>query len=163
MIYIFCYGSALVLILSGISKLISHSNTKHFFLKYIAINDISITFVALLFPLFEIVIGVGLFIYAHPILYISALFLILLFIIINSYALINKVEEDCKCFGNLIPTKTGLGGLIQSVCMFFSIVPLLYFDKSNMNILDIGNVYYLVPVLLWFFTLIIIRRNVEVV
>lgn len=163
MIYIFCYGSALVLILSGLSKLISHSNTKHFFLKYIAINDISITFMALLFPLFEIVIGIGLFIYAHPILYISALSLILLFIIINSYALIKNVEEDCKCFGNLIPTKTGLGGLIQSVCMFFSIVPLLYYNKGNMSILDFGNVFYLVPVFLWFTTLIIIRRNVEVV
>lgn len=163
MIDIFCYGAALVLILSGFSKLISHSHTKHFFLKYIAINDISMTFMALLFPLFEIALGVGLFIYDHPILYISALSLILLFIIINSYALINKAEEDCKCFGNLIPTKTGLGGLIQSVCMFLSIVPLLYFDKGNMNILDFSNVFYLVPVLLWFTTLIIIRRNVEVV
>ncbi|MFJ7699215.1 MauE/DoxX family redox-associated membrane protein [Lysinibacillus fusiformis] len=163
MIYIFCYGSALVLILSGLSKLISHSNTKQFFLKYIAINDISITFMALLFPLLEIGIGIGLFIYAHLILYISALSLISIFIIINSYALINKVEEDCKCFGNLIPTKTGLGGLIQSLGMFFSIVPLLYFDIAKMNIIDFDNVFYLVPVLLWFITLIIIRRNVEVV
>lgn len=96
-----------------------------------------------------------------------AIILILIFVLINFQAVVEKRQKPCFCFGKMIETKIGFGGMVQSLLLLISILVNVIFNNMNLIIiLDQGtqvvHVVLIVTVSIFLtVTLILIRIIIE--
>ncbi|SHH47633.1 MauE/DoxX family redox-associated membrane protein [Virgibacillus chiguensis] len=164
---IFSVSVGFVLILSGIFKLFSTDELKKFIIDLKIINSGLSTILSRIFPIIEISIGSLLILFNNSILVnISAIILTFTFILVNLIALNKGEVKDCHCFGNIIKTKMGHGGVIQSSLLVLSLLP--NFFNHNINLIDIANSMKTYEILaglfislIWSFSLIVFRIVIE--
>lgn len=135
--YIFFSSIALTLIFAGISKIISYSNTIDT-IKKIGIFPKKISKVVGIFmPLFEITVAVFLIIKSSKLIVILILGYVLFFIGLNFKYTIEKKEIKCCCYGKLIESKLGKGGLIHySYLLVLLVIGYICVDKSIINVIN---------------------------
>ncbi|MGM0586813.1 MAG: MauE/DoxX family redox-associated membrane protein [Bacteroidota bacterium] len=107
-------------------------NPKEFIELFMGISFLSDridAFLALVFPYFEMVIGLLLFVRwrVGAILNLS-LFISIVFVIISIYGYIYGYDSNCGCFGSLVEIKFGLVALFKSSIFFLAIC---YLKKEN--------------------------------
>lgn len=124
--------------------------------------------IGILAPFIEIITAILLIIASDKfIINILAIIVIIFLIAINFKAIIENRQTDCFCFGKLIPTKLGYGGLVQCFLLLLSIIPSIIFSSSNLDMLlnlsFLDITFILITSILWSISLILIRKIVEIV
>jgi hypothetical protein len=140
MIIIFNIALALLLIISGLLKIIYFNYTYNTIKKIDIFPSNSIYIVAISLPFFEIVQGLLLIFYVNIITYFMLIAYLLFFMIINIKSYIGKEIKECCCYGKFIKSKLGLGGFIHYtywlIILFFTIFCYKYNIFVIQNILD---------------------------
>lgn len=165
---IFTTGSALILFISGFFKILSIKSAVELVLKFKFFPRKMGIPIGYLFPFVEILIAIYL-LFNKDNLYINILTILIIsvFVVINSKAIIEKMQMDCHCFGNIIKTKVGIGGLVQSLLMFLSILPNLFIVNSPYNSIlffEYSSIEFLILFsisVIWTITLILIRMTID--
>ncbi|MGG0482405.1 MauE/DoxX family redox-associated membrane protein [Priestia aryabhattai] len=165
---IFTTGAGFLLVISSLFKIISLRESAKSVHKITFIPEKTAILLGYLFPFFELVLAVLLVLRVNDFLVnITALIIISIFIIINSNAILKHSYAECFCFGKLLKSRMGMGGLIQSILLFLSILPNIIHNNSNVLTIFSFNEFnfeYLVLIVvstLWTFTLILIRLSVD--
>ncbi|HDR7913832.1 TPA: hypothetical protein QCY05_002990 [Bacillus wiedmannii] len=165
---IFCISVGIILFISGLFKVFGLKAASE---SIIAMNVIPVKFakpISLIFPFIELLIGILLIFSSESIIVnIMAISLIVIFVLVNFQAVVDKRQKPCFCFGKMIETKIGYGGMVQSLLLLISILVNVIFNNMNLiMILDQGNqVVYVVLIvtvsIFWAVTLILIRIIME--
>ena len=105
----------IVLIFSGITKIIDPSKAVDFMLEFKVIPEFLILIVVSILPILEILIGVllisGMY---QKFASISALVLFSGFFIISIYGTIIGLSSDCGCFGSVIKSRIGWSMVVRN-------------------------------------------------
>lgn len=100
---------------------------------------------------------------------IIAIGLIVMFILINFKVIVEKKQKKCFCFGKIIETKLGYGGLIQCLLLLLSIIPNIIFNGTNLStvLTHKEHLMYGLEIIIisvfWTITLILIRLIFEII
>ena len=153
-------------VLSGLAKLLSYRAS----VEHIANNEwIPKVFkkpIGYSLPIIEIICGISLIIRGDNFLVnLLMISIILVFLAVNLQAVLKHKVKDCHCFGKLIKTKTGSGGVIQTILMLLAVLPNLLvlvqplsviqqLDTSLLLVLAFGVIFMI-------YTLIIVRSLYE--
>lgn len=165
---IFCISVGIILVISGLFKLFGLKVASESIIAMDVIPAKIAKPISLAFPFIELLIGGGLiFVSESMIVNIMAIILILIFVLINFQAVVEKRQKPCFCFGKMIETKIGFGGMVQSLLLLISILVNVIFNNMNLIIiLDQGtqvvHVVLIVTVSIFLtVTLILIRIIIE--
>ncbi|MDN3233549.1 MauE/DoxX family redox-associated membrane protein [Priestia megaterium] len=165
---IFTTGAGFLLVISSILKIISLRESAKSVHKMTFIPEKIAILLGYFFPFFELLLAFLLILRVNDFLVnIIALITISMFIIINSNAILNHSQAECFCFGKLLKSRMGMGGLIQSIFLFLSILPNIVYNNSHVSSLfsydelNFENIALITVTTLWTFTLILIRISVD--
>ncbi|MFP7416616.1 MauE/DoxX family redox-associated membrane protein [Priestia filamentosa] len=165
---IFTTGAGLLLIISSCFKILSLQESAKSVYKIAFIHKKIATIIGYLFPFIELLVAILLIIQVSNIwVNTIAIIIISAFIIINSNAIFKHSNIECFCFGKLLKTKMGIGGLIQSLLLFFSILPNIIFNNSKVISIFSFNEYnfeytaLVIAIMLWTLSLILIRTSLD--
>lgn len=165
---IFTTGAGFLLVISSLLKIISLHESAKSVHKITFIPEKPAILLGYLFPFFELVLSVLLILRVSDFLVnIAALIIIGIFIIINSNAMLKHSYAECFCFGKLLKSRMGIGGLIQSIFLFLSILPNIIYNNSHpFTIFSFSefNFEYLALIIvsaLWTFTLVLMRLSLD--
>ncbi|MGM1034807.1 MAG: MauE/DoxX family redox-associated membrane protein [Bacillota bacterium] len=161
---VFSIGVGFLLMLSGLLKAISIRDSVESVVKLNIIPKRLSKVVGYSFPFIEVILGLSLiFFYNLIIVNILVLGIIFAFTFINYKITLERKRTNCSCFGKLVKSELGYGGLAQSLLMLLSILPAIVFESNNLFI-QIGNqlkvfdfFIVLIASLLWSATLFVIR------
>lgn len=152
----------LMLLFSSILKLIYNNYTRES-IKKMDIFPANLTeIIAFLMPIFELFLSV--FFISNPNLIINALYIgyLLFFIILNLKMYKGNVSKECCCYGKLLKSKLGLGGMIHYlywlVILIISIIDkkVGLFENNDNSIVNIILLCLLVVA-----NSLFIRRSIE--
>jgi len=105
----------LVLIFSGITKIIDPSKAVNLMLDFKVIPEALILIIVSILPVLEILIGVLLVAGMYPKLAsIFALVLFSGFFLISIYGTLIGLSSDCGCFGSVIKSRIGWGMVVRN-------------------------------------------------
>lgn len=96
-----------------------------------------------------------------------AILIISVFVIINANAIFKHNNEECFCFGKFMKSRMGIGGLIQSSLLLFSLLPNILFNNSNViTVLSFQKynfefIVIIITILLWVISLMLIRTTID--
>lgn len=112
---IFRVSMIVSLLFAGIAKLVWIKNTISSIKKMQFFPKVIEKYIGILMPLLEIFLGMA-FLFSNSIwifgIYVGYL---LFFIFMNLRFYADNIEIDCCCYGKLLPSKLGLGGLLYYV------------------------------------------------
>ncbi|BCJ98348.1 MauE/DoxX family redox-associated membrane protein [Anaerocolumna chitinilytica] len=140
---IFDLSLAISLFLSGGLKIAYFKYTKNTIFKLNVFPEKIAPAISILMPLFEISQSIILILYNNMISYCFILGYLLFFIALNLKTYKGGESKECCCYGKLIKSKLGLGGLIHYsywlIILFGSIAALKYniFIFNNLNFMYI--------------------------
>ncbi|MBN2280097.1 MAG: hypothetical protein JXQ65_05925 [Candidatus Marinimicrobia bacterium] len=125
----------IVLILSGIGKIIDPLPAIQLMEKLPLIPNILILPIASILPALELSLALGILLrYKKFIIYSVNLLLFLSFFILSIYGTILKIKVDCGCFGSLLESRVGWTMVLRnSVFLGLSIY---LFINSNMELIN---------------------------
>lgn len=165
---IFTTGSGILLFISSVLKIISLKESSKFIYNMNFFPEKASKVLGYVFPFFELVISILLILRIYDIwINTVAMLIISVFIIINANAIFKHSHEECFCFGKFLKSRIGIGGLVQSVLLLFSLLPNMLFTNSEIiNILSFNtyNIEFIVmgiAIILWVITLILIRTTID--
>ncbi len=105
----------LILIFSGITKIIDPSEAVDLMLEFKIIPEVMIIYIISILNVSEILIGVflisGLY---HRLAIISALVLFSGFFLISIYGTIIGINSNCGCFGSIVKSRIGWGMVVRN-------------------------------------------------
>lgn len=165
---IFTSGSGLLLVISGVLKVIAiHDSAKSIENLYPVFKK-NARKLGYLFPFFELLLGCLLIFYTYNIWVNSiAMILFSVFIIINTNAILKHDNTECFCFGNLIKSRMGFGGLIQSFLLLLCVIPNIFskgFKISSVFMFktyDFEHLAITVAIIIWALSLILFRITID--
>ena len=106
----------IVLLFSGITKIIDSSKAVDLMLDFKVIPEALILIIVSILPVLEILIGVLLILGMYPkFASISALVLFSGFFLIIIYGTIIGLNSDCGCFGSVIKSRVGWGMVVRNL------------------------------------------------
>lgn len=165
---IFTTGAGFLLIISSLLKIISLHDSAKSVRKMTFIPEKIAMLLGYFFPFFELVLAILLVLRVNDFFVNTvAIIIISIFIIINSNAILKHSYAECFCFGKLLKSRMGMGGLIQSIFLFLSILPNIIYNNSHVlslfsfNELNFEYIAIIIVTALWTFTLILIRISVD--
>lgn len=138
MTLIFSTSVSIVFFISGFSKVLS--------LKEASLSLEQIDFIpkrlkritGTVFPFIELTLAILLIIASSNFMInVITIILISVFILVNFQAINDRKPKSCFCFGKLIKTELGYGGLTQSLILLLFVIPNIVFNKSNITVLDV--------------------------
>ncbi|HDX9647837.1 TPA: hypothetical protein ROY02_004186 [Bacillus cereus] len=167
---IFSVSVGLLFFISGLFKLIAIKEASQSIVEMNLMPEKLASIFGMLFPFLEIFLGVSLIIFNNNMfINIIAIGLIVMFILINFKVIVEKKQKKCFCFGKIIETKLGYGGLIQCLLLLLSIIPNIIFNGTNLSTvltykehLMYGLEIIIISVF-WTITLILIRLIFEII
>lgn len=104
------WGVGLIFVYAAVPKLLDINSFSQTVDAYGLVPDVLVLAVAVLLPLLEIVIAIGLFMKKKRAVY-SSLGLLFLFLAVLGYAIWMGFDIDCGCFGSDDPEYTAFNGL----------------------------------------------------
>ncbi|UMY54736.1 MULTISPECIES: MauE/DoxX family redox-associated membrane protein [Paenibacillus] len=164
---IFRVGVGIVLLISGLSKLFSVVETTNDLKKFNFLPIKYLGFIALLIPIVEIVLSIFLIIKGNELIILTGCMAVFLcFMYTHISAMISNDNTNCSCFGKLIKSRHGFGGVLQANLLLISLIPSIIYKSNNLNFffetngqLEICIVIFIS--LLWGTNMILIRRVLD--
>ena len=149
-------------ILAGISKLFSFNEAKKFPEKIGLFQGKLGRAMGGCMPFLELFLGILSILYNNYLLNIFIFGVLLFFIVLNLKFTLEKKESKCFCYGKLIDTKIGKGGLVHYLYQFiiFLISVIILKKESNINIISEFFIIFILSFLI-FINGMIIRRVIE--
>ncbi|ANC18180.1 MULTISPECIES: MauE/DoxX family redox-associated membrane protein [Bacillus] len=167
---IFSVSVGLLFFISGLFKLIAIKEASQSIVEMNLMPEKLASIFGMLFPFLEIFLGVSLIIFNNNMfINIIAIGLIVMFILINFKVIVEKKQKKCFCFGKIIETKLGYGGLIQCLLLLLSIIPNIIFNGTNLStvLTHKEHLMYGLEIIIisvfWTITLILIRLIFEII
>ncbi|EEM49105.1 hypothetical protein bthur0005_9300 [Bacillus thuringiensis serovar pakistani str. T13001] len=167
---IFSVSVGLLFFISGLFKLIAIKEASQSIVEMNLMPEKLASIFGMLFPFLEIFSGVSLIIFNNNMfINIIAIGLIVMFILINFKVIVEKKQKKCFCFGKIIETKLGYGGLIQCLLLLLSIIPNIIFNGTNLStvLTHKEHLMYGLEIIIisvfWTITLILIRLIFEII
>lgn len=161
-------GTGLILVISGVFKIMSLNTYVSSLKKYKNINKTIRNIVGFTSPFIEVILGTLLVVYSgNKYIYLFSIVLFCLFILINLDAIVKKNISKCMCFGKVIETRYGKSGIIQSSLFILSILPSIFINEQAafLNIIDKYNtleMYMFFSVAaVWALTMILVRTTLD--
>lgn len=149
-------------IIAGFSKLFSLNEAKKFPEK---IGFLSGKYGEIMgggMPFIELIIGLFGIIYNNYIINIMVMAILLFFILLNLKYTLERKDSKCFCYGKLINTKIGKGGLIHYLYQLMIFVLSIIGLNGKINVINLAELLNLVILaFLMFVNGIIIRRFIE--
>lgn len=129
---VFSCSIGLVFVISALSKMFSYKKSIESIVTMDLFDKKINKIIGVLFPFYELFLGISIFMY-YPslILNIVGVSTISIFIFMNIRGLIAEEEQACHCFGNVMKTKLGLGGVAQTSFMLVSLLPNLFIVSDH--------------------------------
>ncbi|PFN00483.1 MauE/DoxX family redox-associated membrane protein [Bacillus cereus] len=165
---IFTTGSGLVLFISGLFKIISIRESSNVMYKITFLPKKIAKIIGYLFPIIELLIATLLILRINNLLINTiAILMLSTFVIFNANAVLKHNHEECFCFGKILKTRMGIGGLVQSSLLLLSLLPNIVL--SNLNIITIFSfesfnfefATIIITIIIWATTLIVIRTIID--
>lgn len=167
---IFSVSVGLLFFISGLFKLIAIKEASQSIVEMNLMPEKLASIFGMLFPFLEIFLGVSLIIFNNNMfINIIAIGLIVMFILINFKVIVEKKQKKCFCFGKIIETKLGYGGLIQCLLLLLSIIPNIIFNGTNLSTVLthkehlMHGLEIIIISVFWTITLILIRLIFEII
>lgn len=82
-------------------------------------------------PIIELAVGIGMIFSNNPFISIVALGIIMFFVAINVKTVVEDRTLECFCYGNIIKTKLGQGGLVHYLFLLITLLISFITIKSN--------------------------------
>ncbi|WP_083252913.1 MauE/DoxX family redox-associated membrane protein [Bacillus sp. F56] len=164
---VFSTGIGILFLLSGFSKVVALRESVASIKKLKLFSDIISTFLGLTFPFFEVALAILIILYKSSLIVnLVALCITVVFMLINYKMISDRKKISCFCFGNIIKTELGYGGLTQSFLMLgcFLLNIIITSQNSLLLIKDIELkllILYIVTSILWTITLLLIRSTID--
>ncbi|MDU1117059.1 MAG: MauE/DoxX family redox-associated membrane protein [Clostridium butyricum] len=137
---IFFSTITITLIFAGISKMISYKNTIDTIKKIDIFPKRISNVVGIFMPLFEVIMALLLIIKSNKLIIVILILGYLLFFIgLNLKYTMEKKEIKCCCYGKIIQSKLGKGGLIHYLYLLVLLV--IGYKCVNKSIINIINLY----------------------
>lgn len=159
-----------LLLISGITKFFSINETSQSLIDLGLVKIISLSrSAAVILSAMEVFLAIGLILFSgYLFINISAFLVFLIFILINYKSVANNLKINCNCFGKILKTEYGYGGIIQSLIMIIIIIPNIL--SKNMSYI---NFYNIIPfrtsiliIISAFFatvTIILVRETIDLI
>ncbi|EJR04047.1 MULTISPECIES: MauE/DoxX family redox-associated membrane protein [Bacillus] len=165
---IFTTGSGILLLISSLLKIISIKESSNAIYKITFFPKTISKLLGYLFPFLELLISILLILRMYD-LWVNtvAILIISVFVIINANAIFKHNNEECFCFGKFMKSRMGIGGLIQSSLLLFSLLPNILFNNSNViTVLSFQKynfefIVIIITILLWVISLMLIRTTID--
>lgn len=107
-----------LLLLSGVMKMLTPNSAANLFVE-LGLNSFQLSkLLGILFSIVEIFLAISLFLVSESLLVnIISVIIFSIFLLVNIKSLTNKEKKSCSCFGKLLKTELGYGGIVQSLIM----------------------------------------------
>jgi len=159
-----------LLLISGFTKFFSIDETSQSLIDLGLVKIISLSrSAAIILSVMEVFLAIGLILFSgYFLVNITAFFVFLIFILINYKSVTNNLKIECNCFGKIIKTEYGYGGIIQSLIMIMIIIPnILLKNMSYINFYNIipisTSILLIISAFFATVTIILVRETVDLI
>lgn len=164
---VFTTGAGIIFLLSGLFKIFSLKESAATIKKLEILPQVISNSLGIVFPFFEVILGILIILFSpNLIVNFVAACITVLFMVINYKTISERKKVSCFCFGKIIKTELGYGGLIQSFLMFGCFLSNILITSQS-NWLIIKNlelrllILYIITSIIWSVTLLLIRSTID--
>jgi hypothetical protein len=134
---IFRIAVSLTLFISGLSKLIHIKESIHYFRDWGLFLPAIGSVLGVLIPPIEILTGIALIKTNNLLIEIFAISIVFFLILINMKAVLDNDNKLCFCFGNVLKTRLGIGGLVHTIYLLIALFISIFIIKT-----EVANILY---------------------